>query len=49
MFGAVHTIHGACAATRDSANVFSKKVYNHSCAVALLLFHYNYARVNMTA
>ena len=29
-------------------NAFSKKVYNHSCAVALLLFHHNYARVHMT-
>ena len=29
-------------------NALSKKVYNHSCAAALLLFHYNYARVHMT-
>ncbi len=36
-----------CRCTRLT-NAFSKKVYNHSCAVALFLFHYNYARVHTT-
>ena len=29
-------------------NAFSKKVYNHSCAAALFMFHYNYARPHTT-
>jgi len=29
-------------------NAFSKKVYNHSCASALLMFHYNYVRPHTT-
>lgn len=29
-------------------NAFSKKVYNHSCAAALFMFHYNYVRPHTT-
>ncbi len=29
-------------------NAFSKKAYNLSCAVALYVFHYNYARPHTT-
>lgn len=29
-------------------NAFSKKVYNHSCAAALFMFHYNFVRPHTT-
>ncbi len=29
-------------------NAFSKKVYNHSCAAALFMFHYNFVRPHST-
>ena len=29
-------------------NAFSKKVYNHSAAVALYFMHYNFCRVHQT-